>query len=182
MDKRNFLILLTCTVIAAFSGAFVASVMMSKPPIPPPPSFLGQHQPPQIQGGFENAMEQQEKIFERDMEFFDRFESDMDDLIEQSPNSAGFIQMTNAGLKTSETPNEYKIEIDLKPFDKNEKNVNVKIKGNTVKISAGYKTKDKTNYNSSQFYQSITLPSKIDASAIKKEKQGDLLIITIPKK
>lgn len=185
MDKKNFLILLSCTVIAAFLGAFLASsLIFNKKPVPPPmPAQLQKkYSRPQIQGGFENAMEHKEEIFEREMDFFNRFESDMEDLIEHSPNMAGFIQMNNVGLKTIETPNEYKIEIDLKPFGKDTKNIDIKTRGNTVKISAGYKSKDRNNYNSSQFYQAITLPAKIDSNVIKKERNGDILTVIIPKK
>lgn len=185
MDKKNFLILLTCTVIAAFLGAFFASSLISnrRPPHPPMlEEMQGHHNRPQIQGGFENPMEQQEEIFDRDMDFFNRFESDMEDLIEQSPNTAGFIQMNNAGLKTTETPKEYKIEIDLKPFGADAKNVEIRSRANTIKISAGYKSKDKNNYSSSQFYQAITLPAKIDSNAIKKEQSGNILTVIIPKK
>lgn len=186
MDRKKFLILLTCTVIAAFLGAFFASFLALGGPRAPhrplPPAFMGEPQKPPMPGEFENAMEKQENILDRDMEFFDRFDSDMEDLIEHSPNAAGFIQMNNIGLKTMETPKEYKIEIDLKPFGGNAKNVDVKVRGNIIKISAGYKSKDKNNYSSSQFYQAMTLPAKIDSSAVKQEKQDDLLIITIPKK
>ncbi len=182
MDKKSFLILLSCTLIAGFLGALIAIYSLKPRPVRIVPPMFGEFRRPPRPGDFEDAMERQEKIFERDMKFFDKFESDMDDLIENSPNAAGFIQMNNAGLKTIETPKEYKIEIDLKPFGKNEKNVNLKIKGNTVKISAGYKSDDKNNYSSSQFYQALSLPGRIDAKAVKRVRKGDILTIIIPKR
>lgn len=86
-----------------------------------------------------------------------------------------------SNIKTEETNDFYKITIDLKPFDNDSKNVNIKVKNNKVTISAQYQLKNKNEFNSSQFYQSLTLPEKIDTKDIKQEIQKNYLIITIPK-
>jgi len=85
-------------------------------------------------------------------------------------------------VKTDETPQEYKISVKLKPFNNDAKNVEVKTKGKRVSISAEYKNEKDKSYNSSMFYESFVLPSKIDSSMIKKEVKGEYLTITIPKK
>lgn len=168
MDKKHFIILLLSTITAAFLGAFWA-VHLSRPPHPP----LGMKTPIQL--------EDQEKIMEQQEEFFEKFNHNFDDFIEYSPAGASFISMNNTGLKTEETKDAYKIMVDLKPFNNDEKNVHVKIKGNTVHISAEYNSKDKNNFSSSQFHQALMLPSKIDTEEIKQEKQGDSLVIILPK-
>ncbi|OGI23426.1 MAG: hypothetical protein A2287_02530 [Candidatus Melainabacteria bacterium RIFOXYA12_FULL_32_12] len=85
-------------------------------------------------------------------------------------------------IKTESTPNEYKITVNLKTLGEDENNVNLEIKDNIVNISAKYENKkDDRIISSSSFYQSFTLPEKIDSSKIKKVKQGSNLIITIPK-
>lgn len=169
MEKKNFIILLLSTVTAAFLGAFWA-VHLSRPPHPP----LGMHSPDQLA--------EQEKIIEQQEEFFDKFNHNFDDFVEHTPAGASFIAMNNVGLKTEETKDNYKISVDLKPFNNDEKNVDVKTHGRTVSISAEYKSNDKQNFSSSQFHQTLTLPSKIKTNEIKKEKQGDYLVITLPKK
>lgn len=185
MDKKSFIILLASTIIAAFLGAFIASAVFSDKPKPYRPLYRPMTKQRQVHlkpNEVENVFEQQEEMLERDMRFFDRFDSDMDDLIKRSSNSTGFIQMNTAGLKTEETPSEYKIVVDLKPFGNNEKNVSVRTRGNVLKISAGYESNEKNNFNSSQFYQALTLPTKIEPRTIKKEIKGNRLTIIIPKK
>lgn len=168
MDKKNFTILLLSTVLAAFLGAFWA-VHLSRPPHPP----LGMSSPQQLA--------EQEKIMEQQEEFFDKFNHNFDDFVEHTPAGASFIAMNNIGLKTEETKDAYKISVDLKPFNNDEKNVQIKTHGKTVTISADYKSKDKQNFSSSQFHQTLILPSKIEADEISKVKHGDSLVITLPK-
>lgn len=168
MDKKHFIILLLSTITAAFLGAFWA-VHLSRPPHPP----LGMKTPMQL--------EEQEKIMEQQEEFFEKFNHNFDDFVEHTPANASFIAMNNIGLKTEETKDAYKISVDLKPFNNDEKNVDVKTHGRTVSISAEYKSNDKQNFSSSKFHQTIMLPTKIETDEIKKEKKGDYLLITLPK-
>lgn len=183
MDKKDFSILLVSTIVAAFFGTFIASFIVFggiRPHKSEMHPFMGER-PPAPQE-FEKMMEHQEKIFEKDMRFFDRFDSDMEDLIERSPNMAGFIQMNNSGLQVEENPKEYQITLDLKPFNSDPANVSVKLQRNTLKISAAYESKDKVNFKSSQFFQSITLPYSIDKNSLKEEVKGEKLVITLSKK
>lgn len=176
MDKKNFTILLISTVVAAFLGAFIASFVVLKEHRQPRlvPFVSAGVQPP-------ISYDEQEKIMEQQEKFFNKFDSDFDDIIKHSPAKAGFIYMNNSGLKTEETKDQYKIIVDLKPFNNDEKNVDVKVNGRTVSISADYKSKENHEFSSSQFHQTLMLPQKIDESAVKKERKGDSLIITIPK-
>lgn len=169
MDKKHFIILLLSTITASFLGAFWA-VYLSKPPHPP----LGMTTPMQS--------EEQEKFIEQQEEFFEKFNHNFDDFVEHTPANASFIAMNNIGLKTEETKDAYKITVDLKPFNNDEKNVKVKIHGKTVSISAEFKSNDKQNFSSSQFHQTLILPSKINTKEIKQEKLDDSLVITLLKK
>lgn len=88
-----------------------------------------------------------------------------------------------ATIKTENNPTDYKVIINLKSFGNNEKNVNVKTEDNRLTIQAKYENKDKNHHlhNSSSFYQTVGLSEKINPSKIIKEKNGDMLTITIPK-
>lgn len=157
MERNKFLILLFSTIIAAFFGSFLASCLI----LTPAPIFV--------------------KTIPM---------SDIDrQFINQQPIPVDYPifgnTLLNAGnvtsIKTEETKDGYKIKINLKPFNNDPKNVDVKIKGKKVSISAQYKSKTKQGTSSSQFFQTLTLPEKIDIKAVKQEKQGDSLVITIPK-
>lgn len=160
MNKKQFIILLFSTCIAAFFGAFVAFRMVTMPP--PPPPIMDTNQ----------IVKQNE------------------DFMNQPPMPANFMvfgnSFLNAGnvtsIKTEETKDGYLIKINLKPFNNEPKNVDVKVKGKHVSISANYKSKTQNQSSSSEFYQSLTLPSKIDDKAVTQKKEGNFLVITIPKK
>lgn len=178
MNKKQFSILLISIVLAAFLGAFAASVFVfgNRQPAPPAgfgPAYIGDK--PMMP---DEILEHQKKLFDN----FEKINDDIENVVEHSPAGAGFVFVNNKGLKTEETKDAYKIIVDLKPFNKDEKNVDVKTLGNSIIISANYKSKDKNEFSSSQFYQSLSLPIKIDEKTVKKVKQGDSLVIIIPKK
>lgn len=179
MERQKFIILLASTVIAAFLGAFVASVFVNGghrrhynqfdvTPLPPV--------------DFANVMQQHQKMMDQQEKFFDKMNDDIEDSIEKTSGYSSFGFMSNAGVNVQETKDLYKIIIDLKPFNNDTNNVDVKINGHNAVISAKYKSKDKNDYRSSEVYQSLTLPSKIDLKSIKKQKEGNSLVISIPKK
>lgn len=74
----------------------------------------------------------------------------------------------------------YKIIIDLKPFDNNINNVDVKIDGRKVTVS-GIKFKDRHNREDLYtFSQTFLLPQEVDSLAVTKEKVKDKYVITLP--
>lgn len=161
MNKKQFIILLFSTCIAAFFGAYIAFRAVTMPP-PPPPAIMDT-----------NDLAKQSE-----------------DFMNQPPMPADFMvfgnSFLNAGnvtsIKTIETKDSYLIKINLKPFNNDPKNVDVKVKGKHISISANYKSKNENQSSSSQFYQSLTLPSKIDDKSVVQKREGDFLVITIPKK
>ena len=74
----------------------------------------------------------------------------------------------------------YKICINLKPFDDNEKNIKVDIKPNRVNISGQSGKVDKNNESEFSFAQSFILPETINVSKVKKERKGHKYIIILP--
>lgn len=186
MEKKNFVILLVSTALAAFLGSFLAPFFIftiHKPMMPPPPHPFFERGPmhPPTPQDIDRTIKQNEKMMEEQEEFFDKMEDNFVDKMGTPPGQAHFIHINNTGLKTQETKDMYKIIVDLKPFDNNQKNVDVKIKGNSITISAKYESKNKNDFSSSQFYQSMTLPSKINPNGIKQQKEGNSLIVLIPK-
>lgn len=193
MEKKNFIILLTGTVIAVFLGSFCASMVIfghSNHRFSHQMPFFARHMAqPIMPPEFERAMEQNEKIIKQQEEFFDKIDDQLDEDSDMRPmppfghnmRHASFVYMSNAGVQTQETKDFYKIIVDLKPFNNDSKNVEVKVKGNILTVEAKYKKKDKNDYTSAQVYQSLMLPEKIDVKMIKKQQQGDSLVITVPK-
>ena len=80
-------------------------------------------------------------------------------------------------VKEGET---YKIIVDLKPFDGNDKGIDVNIEKNIVSIKGEF---DKTSIGAEKiinFSQTYYLDEKLDTEQITKEKKCDKYIITIP--
>lgn len=77
-------------------------------------------------------------------------------------------------------PSEYKVIVDLKPFENKEKEINVVIDNNILTINGEI---DKKTYSSEKivrFSQSYYLDEELEDNKITKEKKGDKYIITIP--
>ncbi len=74
----------------------------------------------------------------------------------------------------------YKIIIDLRPFDNNEKNVEVKTSGNTMTINAAGEKNIHNKQELIRYNQTFSFAENIDASNIIKERRGDDYIITVP--
>ena len=93
---------------------------------------------------------------------------------------AAFNENDPVSVESFKDENVYKIIIDLKPFDNNINNVDVKADGKKVTVS-GIKYKDRHNRKDLYtFSQTFALPEKIDSLAIKKEKIKDRYVITLP--
>jgi len=128
------------------------------------------------------SFDQSEKMLEDQDEVMNQVNKEIEDSIDHAPPLVPFVTVMNSGLKAVETNNSYKISIDLKPFNKDVKNVDVQLKGNKVFISASYKSKNNREFSSSSFRQVLTFPVKVDSLKVKQQKTGDFLVITIPKK
>ena len=77
-------------------------------------------------------------------------------------------------------PSEYKVIIDLKPLDNNEKLVNLDIENNILTITGEMDKKTYSGEKIVRFSQSYSLENDLEENKITKEKKGDKYIITIP--
>jgi HSP20 family molecular chaperone IbpA len=75
---------------------------------------------------------------------------------------------------------EYKVIVDLKPLEGNEKDVTVKIKDNVISIRGELNKQTTGSEKILNFSQSYYLDEKLETDKISKEKKGDKYIITIP--
>ncbi len=74
----------------------------------------------------------------------------------------------------------YKIIIDLRPFDNNEKNVEVKTQGNTLTINAAGERNSRNREEILKYNQTFAFPENIDTDEITKVREGYHYIITVP--
>lgn len=86
----------------------------------------------------------------------------------------------NQIVHLEKNPDAYKIIIDLKPFDNDEKNVEVRVNGDTLTINAAGIKEKRHKESIYKFSQSYTFDDDADLSKMDKTKVGDSLIITIP--
>lgn len=147
-------------IIATFLGAFLAfyfAVDMT---------FNRMFNPDYQIRKMEKAIKHQERSFNK---FEDKF---MDNPFEpkMSPMLVNLVREAD----------EYKVIVDLKPLDGNEKNVNVKLNDNVVTVSGELGKIDRRGEKIMNFSQAFYLDEKVNADKITKERKGNKYIITLP--
>lgn len=90
------------------------------------------------------------------------------------------MQNTAPFIHVDRTEDTYKIVIDLRPFDNDEKNVEVKSNGNTVTINAAGELNSRRGQKIMRYSQTFAFGERINTSDITKVRQGNEYIITIP--
>ena len=93
---------------------------------------------------------------------------------ERLENRAGEI------VHIEKTDDAYKIVMNLKPFDNNEKNVEVTTDGNKLTINAAGETKKKNKNAIIRFTQSFIFPDEADLGELSKYRDGEKYIIVVP--
>ena len=86
----------------------------------------------------------------------------------------------NQVIRAEQLPDAYKITIDLRPFDNNEKNVEVKTEGNMLLIDAAGETNSKNNTKIVKYSQAFRFGESIKTNEITKVREGNNYIITVP--
>lgn len=86
---------------------------------------------------------------------------------------SGFIHVEKA-------KDAYKIIIDLKPFDNNEKNVEVSTAGNILTINAAGEKNSRSKEEVIRYNQNFTFGDDVDLDKITKVREGNKYIITVP--
>lgn len=116
------------------------------------------------------------------------FNKEMREMGAMMPNM-GALPMHNSAMMTIKSPietykdtenNEYKMIIDLKPFNNNPKNVDIKINKNKVSITAAGEKSGKHSDKVYSFSQSFVLPEEIETDKVTKEVKHHKYIITMP--
>ncbi len=83
-------------------------------------------------------------------------------------------------VNIDETPQHYKVFIDLKNFNNDEKNVSVTVKPHLIKISGKAEVKKGKEQSYFSYSQELTLQRKVDVDDVTKEKIGKHYVITLP--
>ena len=83
-------------------------------------------------------------------------------------------------IHVEKTPDAYKIIIDLRPFDNNERNIEVRTEGNTLIINAAGERNAHHRQEILKYSQAFAFTEDIDTDNITKIRQGDKYIINVP--
>lgn len=147
-------------IIAAFAGAFLAFYFVVN-------TTITRLMNPEYQ------MRRMERMMEHQERNFRKMEAKM---IEHPFEEKAFPVLT----RFAKEPDAYRITLDLKALNNDEKNVNVELKDNILSISGAADKKDKHKERSINFSQSFYLDGNLKNDGITKEKDGDKYIITVP--
>lgn len=86
----------------------------------------------------------------------------------------------NRIVNIEETPDSYKVYVNLKKFNNDEKNINVQVKPHSIKISGKANVNNKTEQSSFSYSQEMSLSRKVDIDDVTKERMGSRYVITLP--
>ena len=159
-EKKHYLLKILGIILATFIGAFLAFYFAVD-------ITLNRMMSP------EYHIKKMEKLFKNHEKSFYKFDEKMLD----NPFEPKMAPML---VNLVKEPAEYKIIVDLKPLDGNEKNVNVTLNGKILTVSGEI---DKTNKKSEKimnFTQSFYLDEDLIPAKMTKEKSGNKYIITLP--
>lgn len=148
------------TALLTFLGSFCAFYVVSDW------HFKSTMNPIKYMQKMERDMIKQEKQFDKEMRKNFNIPRNM------SENS-GFINVERMN-------DAYKINIDLRPFDNNEKNVEVKTEGNSIVINAAGERSNNRKQEIVRYSQTIGFTEDIKTDKITKVRQGSDYIITVP--
>ena len=174
---------------AAFLGGFFAVMVFNTcipcgkfMPPPPPYHHMGRHfQPEHFMPDAEFDV-MHEKFKNKDFEGkrFDNRKRNVNDK-KQLPNANPIGRPSfNSVVNIEELPDKYKIIINLRRFNNDEKNVKVDIKAHSIKISGNAVNNTEEEQSSFSYSKTLTVSRKIDTDDVKKEVLGNKLIITAP--
>lgn len=113
-------------------------------------------------------------------EIFDDMRPDMDDDTNMAATKPPVPVRMHQTVSVEENLENYKIYIDLRRFNNNDKNINLLIKPHTVKITGKAEIKNPNEQSSFNFSQNLTLERKIDVGDVSKQVMGHKLIVTLP--
>ena len=110
-----------------------------------------------------------------------RQERQMDKFVQKEfQKGQRMVQNTAPFIHVDRADDNYKIIIDLKPFDNDEKNIEVKANGNTITINGAGEKNSHHGQEITHYSQTFAFGERINAQDITKVRQGNNYIITIP--
>ena len=113
-----------------------------------------------------------DKIIQKDMDKMDKaFKHD--EIFFGHKNKANIIHM-------EQNNDNYKVIIDLRAFDNNDKNVQVTTNGNILTISGRSRRRSKNNEQISEFQQNYMFGENVQLADLTKEVEGNYYVIKIP--
>ena len=159
-EKKHHVLKLLGIIFATFAGAFLAFYFAVDI------TLNRMFSPDYHMKKFEKMLEKQERNLHK-------FDSGMIDHPFEPKMAPMLVNLVKE-------PNEYKVIVDLKPLDGNEKLVNVNLNDKVVTISGQIDKNSKHEEKIINFTQAFYLDEDVQADKIVKEKQGNKYIITIP--
>jgi len=83
-------------------------------------------------------------------------------------------------IRVEKTPQNYKITIDLRPFDNDEKNIEVSTNGNALLVTAAGERRKHGQKEIVRVSQNIAFDDDVDLSKINKIREGSEYVIVVP--
>lgn len=158
--------------LLVFLGAFMASYVISDW------HFKRMYDPVYQMGRIDKAIMNRERNFDR---------MEMRSLKQQAKMEKKAFKYEHKFAKTAsqfvhveKNADAYKIILDLRPFDNNEKNVEIKTQGNTLVINAAGEKNANNREEIVKYSQAFAFSEDIDADEITKVQEGNNYIITVP--
>ena len=93
-----------------------------------------------------------------------------------------FIEREEGFIRVEKKNNAYEIIVNLKPFDNNEKNIEISTDGDILTVSASGISDKKHHEKIIKVIQQYCFDEEVDFDKITKDKKGSNYIITIPLK
>lgn len=121
----------------------------------------------------EYQLKKMEKIIQKQEKSLQRF----DERMSEHPFEPKMAPML---VNLVKEPSEYKLIVDLKPLNGNDKNIDIQFKDKMLTISGNLDEVDKHSERVVRFSQSFYVDDELNIEKMTKEKHGNKYIITIP--
>jgi len=169
-----------CLLIAAFLGGFLAIYVVTDQVLYR--NYKKNYITPerihrQMIKDFDREFERGTREFERN---FNRIEKDLKK--DFNPFFIPDMKFDGVNIKTEIDNDDYKVIIDLKAFNGDDSRIQYNVLGRKLTVFGSSKVKDKKFEQDIAFSQDFLLPDNAVISKIKKEKNGNKLIIEVPLK
>lgn len=119
-------------------------------------------------------MRKMEKMMMRDQQRMDKA------IRREAMKEYNFQRKAENFIRVEKNPDNYKIIIDLRPFDNDEKNVEVTANGNVLTVTAAGETQKHGHEMITKVSQNFMFDENVDLSKINKIREGNDYIIFVP--